>query len=88
MTTSMIGVLGASGAVGGAALAGLCAEGRHALRAGYRSRPLRSDKTSCADWQPVDVDDETSLARFCDGCEVVLNAAGPSCPVLDRKSVV
>ncbi|MGE8655507.1 MAG: saccharopine dehydrogenase NADP-binding domain-containing protein [Achromobacter sp.] len=84
MTAPMIGILGASGAVGSTALASLVSEGRYVLRAGYRSRPPRGDTTSCVERQQVDVDDEASLARFCKSCSVVLNAAGPSCRIGDR----
>src|SRR5919108_258567 len=32
----------------------------------------------------LDLDDDASLARFCDGCRVVLDCTGPSFRVLDR----
>jgi len=64
MTAPMIGIVGASGAVGGAALANLSSEGRYALRAGYRSRPLHHQIPSDVGQQQVNIDDAVSLVRF------------------------
>lgn len=86
MSAPVIGVVGARGAVGGAALGALFAAGRHAVRAGYRARP-GSDPSSDdphIDWRTLDLDDAGSLAAFCRGCAVVLNAAGPSVRIADR----
>lgn len=83
MTASLIGIVGATGAVGGAALSILVSEGR-SVRAGYHSNAKRSDAASGCQWRHVDADDADSLARFCDGCGIVLNAAGPSCRIGDR----
>ncbi|KAA8996661.1 hypothetical protein FJU30_20865 [Affinibrenneria salicis] len=76
-----IGIIGASGAVGGAALALLRSDG-YAPKAGYRTRRPGTDPETC--WQAVDVYDRISLARFCSGCRVILNAAGPSGQIGDR----
>jgi len=84
MTDPMIGIVGASGAVGGAALANLSSEGRYVLRAGYRSQPLHHTIAADVKQQQVNIDDEVSLARFCKNCSIVLNAAGPSCRIGDR----
>jgi len=84
MTAPMIGIVGASGAVGGAALANLSSEGRYALRAGYRSQPPHHKIAADVEQQQVNIDDEVSLARFCKNCAIVLNAAGPSCRIGDR----
>ncbi|KRE88752.1 hypothetical protein ASG87_09290 [Frateuria sp. Soil773] len=82
MSVPRVGIVGASGAVGAAALACLQAEGRFALRGGYRHAPPAA--SSHVEWLTVDVDDSSSLARFCEGCAIVLNAAGPSCRIGDR----
>jgi len=84
MTAPMIGIVGASGAVGGAALANLSSEGRYALRAGYRSRPLHHKIAADVEQQQVNINDEVSLTRFCKNCSIVLNAAGPSYRIGDR----
>jgi saccharopine dehydrogenase-like NADP-dependent oxidoreductase len=34
--------------------------------------------------QPVDVDDREALDRFCAGCDIVINCAGPSGRILDK----
>jgi len=81
MNRQRIGIVGASGAVGSGALACLQEDGRFALRGGYRRVP--ASDTSQAEWLTVDVDDPQSLARFCEDCAIVLNAAGPSCHIGD-----
>ncbi|MGP0051433.1 MAG: saccharopine dehydrogenase NADP-binding domain-containing protein [Solirubrobacteraceae bacterium] len=84
-----IGVLGASGGVGAAAVAQLDAWGAGPLRLGGRdSRRLQRlvDDLALAGAEAVGVDlyagDE--LARFCAGCRIVVNCAGPSHAVGDR----
>lgn len=84
MRYPVIGIVGAGGSVGGAALDGLHTSPDWTLRAGYRSQPARNDAAAVIDWRHVNADDAASLARFCDGCAVVLNAAGPSCRIGDR----
>lgn len=85
MKTLRIGVVGASGAVGHAALKYLQAQERFQLRGGYRSRaPQDSGASEALSWQAVDVEDPTSLTRFCEGCDIVLNTAGPSSRLGDR----
>jgi len=84
MTAPMLGIVGVSGAVGGAALTSLSREGQYTLRAGYRSQPLRCEIMPNVEQRQVNIDDEASLARFCKGCSVVLNAAGPSCRIGDK----
>lgn len=77
MTT--IGIVGASGAVGSAATALLRAEGLR-VRAGYHRSIIDTAQGGCQ----VDVYDDRSLATFCAGCTLVLNAAGPSSLIGDR----
>ncbi|WP_158300683.1 hypothetical protein [Chromobacterium sp. ATCC 53434] len=77
MTT--IGIVGGSGAVGSAAAALLRVEGL-TIRAGHRGGATDASP----DWRRVDVFDDASLAAFCSGCALVLNAAGPSSLIGDR----
>jgi Saccharopine dehydrogenase NADP binding domain len=78
----MIGVLGASGAVGTAAVDWLRRLELGPLRLGAR-RPQalagRGEQVVAAD-----ATDAASLAAFCQGTRVVLNCAGPSYRLLDR----
>uniref|UniRef100_A0AAU3GNG6 Saccharopine dehydrogenase NADP-binding domain-containing protein n=1 Tax=Streptomyces sp. NBC_01401 TaxID=2903854 RepID=A0AAU3GNG6_9ACTN len=79
----LIGVLGASGAVGRAAVRELRALGHSGLRLGGRNPsalrpvaeldPRRSDETVRADAEVPD-----GLRAFTDGCDIVLNCAGPT----------
>lgn len=86
-----IGVLGGSGQVGRAVVRQLRHFGVPSLRVGAR-RPdagrhiidRESDGTESVAFAAVDVFDPDTLSRFCDGCEVVINCAGPSCHVGDR----
>ncbi|MEH1123251.1 saccharopine dehydrogenase NADP-binding domain-containing protein [Micromonospora sp. CPCC 206061] len=83
----MIGVVGATGAVGAAAVRQLAAWG-YPVRAGGRSR-VRLERLAAAAGpelavRPVDVEDPAGLADFCAGCQAVVNCAGPSVVVLDR----
>lgn len=81
MNAPLVGVLGASGAVGRAAVRTLPTLGRPVrLRVGAR-RPGRHEGI---DVHPVDATDPAALARFCAGCAVVLNCAGPSAHLTER----
>jgi hypothetical protein len=83
----VIGVIGARGAVGSAAAAQLIAAG-YPVRAGART-------ALCPDPAPrgpvevmrVDVDDPAGLYRFCLGCDIVLNCAGPATRIGARVAV-
>ncbi|WP_434739395.1 saccharopine dehydrogenase NADP-binding domain-containing protein [Micromonospora sp. SH-82] len=81
----MIGVLGASGAVGRFAVRELRAAGVGSLRLGAR----RPDRLSTADGEVVAVDatDDRSLAAFCSGLRVVLNCAGPTYALQERMAL-
>lgn len=78
--TPLIGLLGASGAVGSAATALL----PHRLRLGSRRPPERVPAN--AESVRVDALDDAALAKFCQGCTVVLNCAGPSTILRDRAA--
>ncbi|MFF2505876.1 saccharopine dehydrogenase NADP-binding domain-containing protein [Streptomyces sp. NPDC058067] len=86
---AVVGVLGASGVVGAAAVRTLSALGAGTLRLGAR-RPgavaevARSLPGGSAETWAVDLDDPDRLAQFCAGCTVVLNCAGPSYLVRGR----
>lgn len=74
----MIGVVGGYGAVGSAAATHLATVGP--VRIGGRD-PLRTKETADrigVQPQPVDVTDPASVTEFADGCEVVVNCAGPA----------
>lgn len=75
MASSIIGVLGYGGAVGRAA----CDILRHSatIRGGQRSAASGEQKDQFETMQ-VDIHDAASLARFCEGCDVVVNCAGAS----------
>ncbi|WP_440106849.1 saccharopine dehydrogenase NADP-binding domain-containing protein [Streptosporangium sp. H16] len=85
----MIGIVGGYGAVGGAAARLLAGRGVRGVRIG--GRDLEAARRFVGEelggrgeaWQ-VDAYDEAALARFCRGCTVVVNCAGPSYLLLDR----
>jgi hypothetical protein len=82
----MIGVLGAYGSVGVSVARSLAAAGLR-LRVGGRD-PARTAAVSGllgtpAPMMVVDATDLGQLARFCAGCEVVVNCAGPSSRIGD-----
>ncbi|WP_341720838.1 NAD(P)H-binding protein [Micromonospora sp. FIMYZ51] len=73
-------MLGAGGAVGRVVTARLATAG-HPVRAGARKPaelPPAPPGGSPVDRVPVDIDDPATLHRFCDGCAVVVNCAGPA----------
>ncbi|MEU5550000.1 MULTISPECIES: saccharopine dehydrogenase NADP-binding domain-containing protein [unclassified Micromonospora] len=75
-----VAVLGASGAVGRAAVALLRSWDVGPLRVGAR-RPPQLDGV---DRMVVDARDPADLARFCAGARVVLNCAGPAVELVDQ----
>lgn len=72
-----IGVLGATGVVGGAVVEMLRESGLDDLRLGAR-RAVAGGRVHV-----VDAQDPDSLAQFCAGVSVVVNCAGPSYVLLD-----
>ncbi|MFC6338650.1 NAD-dependent epimerase/dehydratase family protein [Pseudomonas sp. CCM 7891] len=80
MNRPLVGLVGAGGAVGSAALAQLL---QHDLRVrgGQRQAQVWPDGV---DGRVLDLFDAQALADFCAGCQVVLNCAGPSWRVGDR----
>lgn len=87
MTPPLIGVLGASGAVGRIAADRIAQAGLHRVRLGGRDRDrveaVAASLPAGVEVQRVDLDDPGELAAFCAGCRVVVNCAGPSYRVLD-----
>jgi hypothetical protein len=89
VSRSRIGVLGSYGAVGTAVVADLARDGL-ALRLGGRDGDrlaAQATRLRGTETQVVAVDDDAALARFCTGCAVVVNCAGPSYRILDRVAV-
>ncbi|MEJ2626061.1 MAG: saccharopine dehydrogenase NADP-binding domain-containing protein [Pseudolabrys sp.] len=82
----IIGVVGGSGAVGGAVLRNVAGFG--ALRVSGRDRSrvalaLAQEAEGSGEAYAVDPTDRQAVRRFCEGCDVVINCAGPSCRLLD-----
>ncbi|WP_042693426.1 saccharopine dehydrogenase NADP-binding domain-containing protein, partial [Azospirillum sp. B506] len=85
-----VGLLGGSGAVGRGVLRALA--GTLRLRVGGRDRKrveravmeAADGRGECHALDPLDGD---ALGRFCDGCDVVVNCAGPSCRLLDAVAL-
>jgi hypothetical protein len=79
----VIGVLGGAGTVGRVVVDRLA--GRYEMRVGGRDLERAAAVCPAETARPVRVDlhDPESLAAFCDGCEAVVNCAGPSYQVLD-----
>lgn len=77
----MIGVLGGYGAVGRHAVEYLRQGGLGVLRVGGRDRGRAEALLGAApeaEAMAVDIEDRDGLARFCAGCDCVVNCAGPS----------
>ncbi|MGA9705009.1 saccharopine dehydrogenase NADP-binding domain-containing protein [Pseudomonas sp.] len=81
MSRPWVGLIGAGGAVGGAALAQLLEYPELRVRAGQR-RPQSWPEG--VEGYALDLFDDLALAQFCAGCQVVLNCAGPSWQIGDR----
>ena len=92
MDEPRVGVVGGYGAVGAAVARQLRGRGVTRLRIGGR-RPaaaaalVEKELDGLGEPVAVDVYDADGLARFCAGCAVVVNCAGPSYRVLDRVAV-
>ncbi|WP_129663555.1 saccharopine dehydrogenase NADP-binding domain-containing protein [Phytoactinopolyspora endophytica] len=83
----MIAVAGATGSVGRWAVTELNRMGLGPLRlGGRRADELEQIAAEIPDAQPFtfDLEDPDSVVRFCAGCAVVLNCAGPSYLILDK----
>lgn len=85
----LVGVLGGYGAVGSATARLLRERGDVTLRIGGRdpdraARFVSDDLGGAGEAIAVDVYDEEALARFCDGCRLVVNAGAPSYLTVDR----
>jgi hypothetical protein len=83
----VIGIVGAAGAVGQTAAKALGRDGGHQLRLGGRRKPALDELAATlpgAQVAAVDLFGAAELAAFCDGCDVVLNCAGPAHEIGDR----
>ncbi|CAL9278049.1 hypothetical protein SUDANB5_06580 [Streptomyces sp. SudanB5_2050] len=83
MTKPVIGILGASGAVGRAAVRELRALGHTGLRLGGRTASAlcavaEEDPTGHDETVWADATDPDGLRAFTDGCDIVLNCVGPT----------
>jgi hypothetical protein len=87
----MIGLLGASGAVGAHAARLLARYGHTGLRLGGRRldavQQIARELPPAVEAVPVDAADDASLAAFSQGCTVVANCAGPSQHLADRVAL-
>lgn len=79
----MIGVLGATGRVGGAAARALAA-GHPVLLGGRRAEALRALALPGAETHALDLDDPAALDAFAARCRVVLHCAAPAFGIGDR----
>ncbi|MGP3955764.1 saccharopine dehydrogenase NADP-binding domain-containing protein [Nonomuraea sp. 3N208] len=83
----MIGLLGATGAVGRTAAQRIAAYDLGPLRVGGRNltsaTALAASLAAPAQAIRVDLNDPAELAAFCEGCRIVVNCAGPTYQVLD-----
>lgn len=83
----MIGIVGATGAVGQAAAKALHRWGVSELRLGGRRKDALDEFALTLPGSqvvPVDLFDQAELTAFSQGCDVVLNCAGPAYEVGDR----
>ena len=84
----LVGLLGASGAVGRTVARLLAQWGVGPLRLGARRVDrlpvVTGAMASRVERWHVDLYDDAALACFCAGCDVVVNCAGPSFRILDR----
>jgi hypothetical protein len=88
VSTPTVGLLGGSGTVGRVALDRLAGAGEVRLRVGGRDADRARAACRAVDGADtevvvVDLHDPAALDAFCRGCDVVVNAAGPSYRVLD-----
>jgi len=88
MGEARVGIIGASGAVGRIVARELHALGRATLRLGGRAMPalyeIAAELGRGVEVMTVDVRDERALAVYCQGCQLIVNCAGPSFLILDR----
>lgn len=79
------GLLGATGHVGNAAAETLIDMGKYEVRIGARSTRKAEDMFhGRAVIEQTDIFDDEQLDRFCRGCDIVVNCAGPSELIGDR----
>lgn len=76
----MIGILGGNGAVGQQVVRLLHKWNVGEMRVGIRSKNIKTSelKKTSVYYKIVDISDAQSLSSFVDGCEILINCAGPS----------
>jgi Saccharopine dehydrogenase NADP binding domain len=82
-----VGVVGAYGSIGRQVAADLADAPGLSLRLGGRDPARLAEVARLGETQVVDATDDASLRRFCDGCDIVVNAAGPASTVRDRVAL-
>jgi hypothetical protein len=87
MDEPVVGIIGATGAVGRVVARQSRHLGRARVRLGGRDvsslRRLAERVAGAVSTHHVDIHDAQSLAAFCQGCRIVINCAGPSLRLLD-----
>lgn len=85
---NIVGILGASGKVGGGAVDTMLAATDFPVVLGGRNLEKLRERYQHAEarieFMYADVYDSDSLGRFCEQCAIVINCAGPSKQILDR----
>ncbi len=82
MKDKLVGVLGASGKIGYNACLKLNDFCR--IRGGHRRENKELASLDNYEWVKVDLNNLDELKSFCEGCDVVLNCAGPAYKIKDR----
>ncbi len=88
MNKKSIGIVGATGQVGTGVVETLLKNKQYQLLLGSRKIDKLigkyGEESETMQYKVVDVFDEVNMSSFCDSCDVVINAVGPSSIVLDR----
>jgi Saccharopine dehydrogenase NADP binding domain len=82
-----VGIVGAYGQVGRQVAADLAGVPGLRLRLGGRNGARLAELGGVGETRVVDALDEGALARFCAGCDLVVNASGPAHVVRDRVAL-
>mgnify|MGYP004543285647 CR=1 FL=1 len=81
-----IGMIGCGGRIG-PMVCGYLAESGYEIQGGQRREPDYSKYPSNFTWKHLDVNNDKELAQFCEGCDVVLNCAGPAYMLLEKVAL-
>lgn len=80
-----VGIIGASGKIG--LMSAKALEGSCCIKGGSRNYSDSFKGIENFEWQQVDIYDDDSLDKFCDGCDIILNCTGPAGIVKERVAV-